>query len=102
MHEALALDPLIHERMRLAILSALAVRESLSFNELKALLGTTDGNLSVHARRLEAADYIAGARSFEGRPRTAYRLTDDGRQALDRYFGQLETLIRATRRSPIP
>jgi DNA-binding MarR family transcriptional regulator len=73
------------------------VHGALSFNELKDLLGTSDGNLSVHARRLESADYIHGARSFEGSPRTVYRLTEEGRGALDRYLDQLEGLIRATR-----
>ena len=82
---ALELDRLIHERMRLAIVSALAVNESLSFNELKRLLDTSDGNLSVHARKLAEAGYIACAKSFEGRlPRTDYRLTAAGRAALDR------------------
>ena len=93
---ALELDRLIHERMRLAIVSALAVNESLSFN--KHLLGTSDGNLSVHARKLEEAGYIACAKSFEGRlPRTDYRLTAAGRAALDRYLAHMEALIRATR-----
>ncbi len=95
---ALELDRLIHERMRLAIVSALAVNESLSFNELKRLLDTSDGNLSVHARKLEEAGYIACAKSFEGRlPRTDYRLTAAGRAALDRYLAHMEALIRATR-----
>ena len=95
---ALELDRLIHERMRLAIVSALAVNESLSFNELKRLLDTSDGNLSVHARTLEEAGYIACAKSFEGRlPRTDYRLTAAGRAALDRYLAHMEALIRATR-----
>jgi DNA-binding transcriptional ArsR family regulator len=93
-----ALDRLIHERVRLAIVSALAVRESLTFNELKALLKTTDGNLSVHARKLEDAEYIACDKSFEGRvPRTEYRLTALGRRALERYLDHMEALIRATR-----
>ena len=95
--EALALDPLIHERMRLAIMSTLAVHEALSFNELKGLLDTTDGNLSVHARRLEAADYINGTKFYEGGARTIFRLTDEGRRALGHYFDQLEGLIRTTR-----
>ena len=95
--EALALDPLIHGRMRLAIVSALAAHGALSFNELKGLLGTTDGNLMVHARRLERADYIDGVKSFEGRPRTIYRLTEEGKRALDSYLDRLEGLIRATR-----
>lgn len=96
--EALELDRLIHERMRLAIVSALAVNQSLSFNELKRLLETTDGNLSVHARKLEEARYISCTKSFEGRlPRTEYRLTPAGRQALERYLDHMEALIRAMR-----
>ena len=92
------LDRLIHERVRLAIVSALAVRESVTFNELKALLKTTDGNLSVHARKLEDAEYIACDKSFQGRvPRTEYRLTALGRRALERYLDHMEALIRATR-----
>ncbi len=84
---ALELDRLIHERMRLAIVSALAVNETLSFNELKRLLETTDGNLSVHARKLEEAGYVTCTKSFEGRvPRTEYRLTAGGRHALERYL----------------
>jgi DNA-binding HxlR family transcriptional regulator len=91
-------DRLIHERIRLGILSALAVSESMSFNELKALLKTTDGNLSVHARKLEEAGYVACEKYFEGRmPRTDYRLTAAGRRALERYLNQMEALIRATR-----
>ena len=94
----LELDRLIHERMRLAIVSALAVNESLSFNDLKRLLDTTDGNLSVHARKLEDADYIVCTKSFDGRvPRTEYRLSPDGRRALERYLAHMEALIRATR-----
>ena len=94
----LELDRLIHERMRLAIVSALAVNDSLSFNELKRLLDTTDGNLSVHARKLEDADYIVCTKSFDGRvPRTEYRLSDEGRRALERYLDHMEALIRATR-----
>jgi DNA-binding HxlR family transcriptional regulator len=94
----LELDRLIHERMRLAIVSALAVNTSLTFNELKRLLNTTDGNLSVHARKLEDADYIVCTKSFEGRmPRTEYRLSPAGRQALERYLDHMESLIRATR-----
>lgn len=93
-----ALDRLIHERMRLGIVSALAVNPSLSFNELKRLLGTTDGNVSVHASKLEEAGYIACTKSFEGRiPRTEYSLTPEGRRALDRYLDHMEALIRATR-----
>ncbi len=92
------LDRLIHERIRLGIVSALAVNESLTFNDLKALLDTTDGNLSVHARKLEEAEYIACVKSFEGRmPKTAYRLTANGRRSLDRYLNHMEALIRATR-----
>ncbi len=92
------LDQLIHERMRLGIVSALAVNESLSFNDLKKLLGTTDGNLSVHARKLEDAEYITCSKYFEGRvPKTEYRLTDVGRRALERYLDHMEALIRATR-----
>src|SRR5579884_3251380 len=92
------LDRLIHERMRLGIVSALAVNECLSFNDLKKLLGTTDGNLSVHAFKLEEAGYISSNKYFDGRiPKTEFRLTDSGRQALDRYLDHMEALIRATR-----
>ncbi len=92
------LDRIIHERVRLGIASALAVNESLTFNELKGLLKTSDGNLSVHARRLEEAGYIACAKSFDGRvPRSEYRLTPAGRRALERYLDHMEALIRATR-----
>jgi DNA-binding HxlR family transcriptional regulator len=92
------LDRLIHERIRLGIVSALAVERSLTFNELKALLKTTDGNLSVHARKLEEADYILCTKSFDGRlPKTEYRLTAAGRRALERYLNHMEALIRATR-----
>jgi DNA-binding HxlR family transcriptional regulator len=95
---SLELDRLIHERVRLAIVSALAVNESLAFNELKALLGTTDGNLSVHARRLEEAGYLECVKSFAGRvPRTEFRLTTVGRDALERYLSHMEGLIRTTR-----
>ena len=95
---ALELDRLIHERMRLAIVSALAVNATLSFTELKALLKTTDGNLSVHARKLEDAGYIACNKTFEGRlPRTDYRLTAAGRRALEHYLSHMEALIEATR-----
>ena len=95
---SLELDRLIHERVRLAIVSALAVNESLTFNELKRLLGTTDGNLSVHARRLEEADYVECLKSFEGRmPKTEFRLTRTGREALERYLSHMEGLIRSTR-----
>jgi DNA-binding HxlR family transcriptional regulator len=93
-----SLDRLIHERIRLGIVSALAVNRSLTFNELKALLKTTDGNLSVHARKLEEADYILCTKSFDGRlPKTEYRLTASGRRALERYLDHMEALIRATR-----
>jgi DNA-binding HxlR family transcriptional regulator len=92
------LDRLIHERIRLGIVSALAVNRSLTFNELKALLKTTDGNLSVHARKLEEADYIQCTKSFDGRlPKTEYRLTAAGRKALEHYLDHMEALIRATR-----
>ena len=94
----LALDRLIHERMRLGIVSALAVNDSLTFNDLKTLMKTTDGNLSVHARKLEEAQYISCTKSFEGRvPKTEYRLTAAGRRALERYLDHMEALIRATR-----
>ena len=95
---ALDLDRLIHERIRLGIVSALAVNEHLSFNDLKKLLKTTDGNLSVHARKLEEAGYIACEKSFEGRiPKTEYRLTPAGKRALERYLDHMEAIIRATR-----
>ena len=95
---AAELDRLIHERVRLAIVSALAVRDSLTFNELKALLKTSDGNLSVHARKLEDADYITCDKSFAGRvPKTEYRLTALGKRALERYLDHMEALIRAAR-----
>lgn len=98
--QALALDRVIHERMRLAIVSALAVNASLSFTELKSLLKTTDGNLSVHARKLEDAGYIACSKTFEGRlPRTDYRLTAAGRRALEHYLSHMEALIEATRKA---
>jgi len=94
-----ALDRIVHERIRLGILSALAVNDSLTFNDLKALLRTTDGNLSVHARKLEDAGYLACAKSFAGRvPRTDYRLTAAGRRALERYLNDLETVLRVARR----
>jgi DNA-binding transcriptional ArsR family regulator len=97
--EALGLDRLIHERMRLAMVSALAVNPSLSFNELKQLLDTSDGNLSVHARKLEDAGYVVCTKSFEGRvPRTEYQLSPAGRRALERYLAHMEALIRSTRR----
>ena len=94
------LDRLIHERIRLGIVSALAVNRSLTFNELKALLKTTDGNLSVHARKLEEAHYISCSKFFDARiPRTEYRLTAAGRRALETYLAQMEELIRRTRKS---
>lgn len=92
------LDRLIHERMRLGIVSALAANVSLAFNELKALLRTTDGNLSVHARKLEEAAYIHCTKMFDGRlPKTRYRLTAAGRRAFERYLDHMESLIRAAR-----
>src|SRR5579872_6180934 len=92
------LDRLIHERLRLGILSALSVNESLTFNELKKMLDTTDGNLSVHARKLEEAGYVVCTKSFEGRmPRTDYRLAAAGKRALERYLDHMEALIRAMR-----
>ena len=95
---AAELDRLIHERVRLAIVSALAVNESLTFNDLKQLLNTTDGNLSVHARKLEEAQYVVCTKSFEGRvPKTEYQLTTAGRRALERYLNHMEALIKAMR-----
>ncbi len=92
------LDPLVHERVRLGIASALAVNPSLSFPDLKKLLSITDGNLSVHARKLEEAGYVTCTKSFDGRiPRTEYRLTASGRAALERYLQEMEQLIRAAR-----
>lgn len=92
------LDRLIHERMRLGIVSALAVNESLSFGELKDMLGATDGNLSVHARKLEEAGYVECVKSFHGRvPRTDFRLTDLGRRELEQYLEHMEALIQAVR-----
>lgn len=94
----LELDRLIHERLRLGIISALAVNDRLSFNDLKALLQTTDGNLSVHARKLEDAQYISCDKTFENRmPRTEYRLTAAGRRALEKYLVHMEALIKAVR-----
>jgi DNA-binding MarR family transcriptional regulator len=93
-----ALDRLIHERMRLGIVSALAVNDSLAFNELKELMKTTDGNLSVHARKLEDAGYVTCTKTFEGRvPKTVYALTAAGRRALERYLDHMEAIIRVTR-----
>jgi DNA-binding MarR family transcriptional regulator len=95
---ASSLDRLIHERTRLGIVSALAVNDSLTFSELKGLLGATDGNVSVHARKLEDAGYVACTKSFAGRlPKTEYRLTASGRRALEKYLSHMEALIRATR-----
>ena len=93
------LDRVIHERVRLAIVSALAVNDAMTFGDLKALLDATDGNLSVHARKLEDAGYVHCTKGFDGRvPRTAYRLTAAGRRALEKYLAHMEALIRATRR----
>jgi DNA-binding HxlR family transcriptional regulator len=95
---AAELDQVIHERMRLGIISALAARDALTFSELKRLLEATDGNLSVHARKLEEASYVVCTKSFEGRvPRTEYRITSLGRRALERYLDQMEQIIRQTR-----
>ena len=95
---AAELDRLIHERVRLGIVSALAGVDRLSFNDLKSLLKVSDGNLSVHARKLEEAEYISCTKSFDGRiPKTEYRLTAAGRRALERYLDHMEALIRATR-----
>lgn len=96
---ACTLDRLIHERLRLGIISALSVNDTLTFGELKTILSTTDGNLSVHARKMEDAGYIACDKKFEGRlPRTEFRLTKKGRAALEGYLTHMESLIRATRR----
>ncbi|MEK7723772.1 MAG: transcriptional regulator [Acidobacteriota bacterium] len=90
------LDKLIHERMRLGIISALAANKSLTFNDLKSLLNTTDGNVSVHARKLEEAGYLTCEKSFNGRiPLTEYKITDTGREALNRYLNHMEALIKA-------
>jgi DNA-binding transcriptional ArsR family regulator len=92
------LDRVIHERVRLGIVSALAVNDSLAFNELKEMLGLTDGNLSVHARKLEEAGYVACTKKFEGRvPRTEFRLSETGRRALEAYLDHMEALIQAVR-----
>jgi DNA-binding HxlR family transcriptional regulator len=94
----LELDRLIHERLRLGIVSALAVNDQLTFNDLKRLLQTTDGNLSVHARKLEDAHYVTCDKTFEGRiPRTEYRLTAAGRRAFEKYLAHMEAIIRAVR-----
>lgn len=91
-------DRLIHEKTRLAIVSALAVNPSVTFNEMKAILKTTDGNVSVHTRKLEEAGYLACKKSFEGRmPKTEYSLTAAGKRALEKYLTHMEALIRATR-----
>lgn len=91
-------DRLIHEKTRLAIVSALAVNPSLTFNEMKAILKTTDGNVSVHTRKLEEAGYVSCKKSFEGRvPKTEYALTGNGRKALEKYLNHMEALIKATR-----
>jgi DNA-binding HxlR family transcriptional regulator len=95
----LDLDRVIHERLRLGIISALAANDRLSFNDLKRLLKTTDGNLSVHARKLEEAEYISCDKSFDGRtPRTEFRLTAAGRRALEKYLNHMESIIRAARK----
>ena len=95
---AIALDRIIHERLRLGIVSALAANDRLTFNDLKRLLQTTDGNLSVHARKLEDAQYISCDKSFDGRvPRTEYRLTTAGRRALEKYLAHMESIIKAVR-----
>ena len=97
-HDAAQLDRIIHERLRLGMVSALAVNEWLTFNDLKGLLKTTDGNLSIHARKLEEAQYVTCHKSFEGRvPRTRFKLTPLGRRALERYLAHMEAIIRATR-----
>ena len=96
--DATAFDRVIHERLRLAIVSALAVNASMSFNELKRILRTTDGNLSVHARKLEEAGYIACTKYFEGRtPKTDFKITDKGRKTLEKYLAHMEALIRRVR-----
>ena len=93
-----ALDRIIHERLRLGIVSALSVNETLTFRELKKILDTTDGNLSVHARKLEEAGYLSCQKSFQGRvPKTQYKLTAAGRRALERYLDHMESLIQAMR-----
>jgi DNA-binding HxlR family transcriptional regulator len=95
---AISLDQLIHERLRLGIVSALAANERLTFNELKHLLQTTDGNLSVHARRLEEGAYIVCEKTFNGRvPRSEYRLTPAGRRALDKYIAHMEAILKAAK-----
>src|SRR5882724_545214 len=97
------LDRLIHERLRLGIISALAANESLTFSDLKSLMNTTDGNLSVHARKLEDAGYIACSKYFEGRlPKTEYKLTAAGRRALESYLSHMETLIQQCAKAKLP
>ena len=97
-HSAVDLDRVIHERVRLAIVTALARHDRLTFNDLKQRLGATDGNLSIHARKLEDAEYIACDKSFNGRmPRTEYRLTPAGRRAFEKYLAQMEAIIRDAR-----
>jgi DNA-binding MarR family transcriptional regulator len=99
-HSAHEIDRMIHERLRLGIISALAANESLTFNELKHTVKTTDGNLSVHARKLEDAGYVNCSKSFEGRtPKTEYSLTAAGRRALERYLDHMEALIGRMRKS---
>jgi len=99
-HSAREIDRLIHERLRLGIISALAGHESLTFNELKHAVKTTDGNLSVHARKLEEAGYISCSKSFEGRtPKTEFSLTPTGRRALERYLDHMEALIGRMRKA---
>ena len=94
------LDRLLHDRMRLGIVSALAAGDELSFTDLKAALGATDGNLSVHARKLEEAGYVSCAKTFAGRtPRTDYKLTATGRRALEKYLDHMDALIKAARRA---
>jgi DNA-binding HxlR family transcriptional regulator len=94
------LDQVIHERLRLGMVSALAVNETLSFGDLKRVLNTTDGNLSVHARKLEDAGYVSCNKFFQGRtPRTEYSLTPMGRKALEKYLEQMESIIRGARKS---
>ena len=98
-HSAHEIDRMIHERLRLGIISALAANDSLTFNELKHLVRTTDGNLSVHARKLEDAGYVSCSKSFEGRtPKTEYKLTAAGRRALERYLDHMEALIGRMRK----
>jgi DNA-binding HxlR family transcriptional regulator len=98
-HLAPGLDRLIHERMRLGIISALAANDSMTFNDLKNLMNTTDGNLSVHARKLEDGGYVACTKSFEGRlPKTEYKLTVAGRRALESYLSHMETIIQQMRK----